>query len=280
VRDLFTAIRLKEIIGKCGFFLVGIFFAAPAITLENIFTATEFFVLCLLNGIAIYLINAGFGYQQDHENERLNNIRQFKSTSILISGFTLLVAGLLLLYLFSDRLLLPALIVYLIWIFYSLPGGLKGIPLTGLMCAFIGQVMHFHVGFMVFLDCNSYSLLLSIYFALLFSAGHALHEVIDHDADQRAKTQTSAVYFGKQKLLLTANALFIMSAIYFISLAFLHIVSWRITLPYVTAFIIQQWLYARLQGGKNNEQLFSYRREYMTAYLLATVAVILVIYLK
>jgi 4-hydroxybenzoate polyprenyltransferase len=279
VRELLAAIRLKEIIGKCGFFLVGVLFARPSISIENVIVGLEFFGLCLLNGIAIYLINAGFGYKQDRLNERLKGVKYFKAASILTMGFIILFVGLFLLFLFSNKLLLPAFIVYLIWILYSLPGGLKGIPAMGLLSAFFAQVLHFHVGYLVFADWSAQSLLLSIYFAFLFAAGHALHEVIDHDADLKAHVNTSAVYFGNGKLLNIANVLFAISAFYLFALVLLRSTEWMISVPYFIAFIIQQWFYFKLPAEKGSNELFVYRRKYMTAYLLATVAVMLIMYL-
>jgi len=52
-----------------------------------------------------------------------------------------------------------------------------------------------------------------------------------------------------------------------------------ISVPYFIAFIIQQWFYFKLPAEKGSNELFVYRRKYMTAYLLATVAVMLIMYL-
>ncbi|HEY8938015.1 MAG TPA: UbiA family prenyltransferase [Cyclobacteriaceae bacterium] len=276
---LLAGLRIKEIIGKAGFFMVGIIFSHPQVSFTNLVIAIQFFCLCILNGIAIYLINAGLGYQQDKSNERLSILHTFKRSSTLISGSLFLVVSLILLYFFSSNLLIPALAIYLIWTLYSLPKGLKGIPLLGLLTSFVAQILHFHIGYLVFSDWSNTSILISIYFALLFMAGHALHEVIDFDADASTTTvNTSAVFFGRKKVWLASNYIFGLAAIYLASLAYFSVLPWQLTLPYVIAFSIQQWFLFTVPSNWTTNDLFDYRRKYMTAYLLATGAVMLIFY--
>ena len=271
-------LRLKEIIGKAGFFMVGVMFAKPAISLENFLITVQFFGVCLLNGIAVYLINAGLGYQQDQNNERLHELHSVKRTVILRAGYFLVVVSLAWLYFFSAKLLLPAIAIYVIWILYSLPNGLKGIPFFGLVCAFLAQILHFHIGYLVFCDWSMNSILLSVYFSLLFAAGHALHEVIDYHADQKAGLRTSAVFLGKENVFRISNYIFISAAIYLIMLAGMGTMRWIFITPYLVAFIVQMWFLFLLNANWSNDELFEFRRRYMLAYMLATVVYLLIIY--
>jgi 4-hydroxybenzoate polyprenyltransferase len=277
-KDL-SILRLKEIIGKTGFFMVGVLFARPALTSYNFLIAFQFLGLCLVNGISVYLINAGFGYEQDIKNDRLHFLKKYKQSSILLAGFSLLVIALILLYLFIRDLFVPALVVYFIWIIYSLPNGLKGIPIMGMMCAFIAQMIHFHLGYLVFAPWSHESIVLSIYFAVLFCGGHALHEVIDFDADKRAGINTSAVAFGKRNLFLASNYIFVFGTLYLTFLYFYNVIQVYWLIPYVLAFFLQLLFLLKLPSNWNKEDLFDYRRKYMTAYLLATLAVTFIIYL-
>jgi 4-hydroxybenzoate polyprenyltransferase len=278
VKKILSIIRLKEIIGKTGFFLVGVLFAHPSITSKNIFIGVEFFCLCILNGISIYLINAGFGYANDRDNLRLKNMSHVSSKTLWISGFVLLSFSLLLLTLFCHDLLLPALGVYTIWILYSMPRGLKGVPLLGLICAFTAQLLHFYVGYRVFSEWSQYSFAVAIYFSFLFAAGHALHEVIDFDADHYANIRTSAVVFGRRKLWIATHVLFTIAFAYLILITIAGVISWKVATPYALAFALQCWLFIRLPSVPGGEELFGYRRKYMIAWLFATVAVAVSMY--
>jgi len=259
--------------------MVGVIFSKPSINIENILQTSLFLGLCLLNGLSVYLINAGLGYKQDRVNERLGELQQVKRSYLLYWGFLLLFISLTGLYFFSPRLLLPAVGVYFIWIVYGLPSGLKGIPIMGLACAFIGQLLHFHIGYLVFSDWSLHSLLLSIYFSLLFTGGHALHEVIDYEPDKQAGLRTSAVFFGRKNLLGVSNYVFVTATVYLIALTAFGIVDWILIIPYCLAFALQLWFMSRVNSAQDNAQLFEYRRKYMTAYLFATVAVMIILYI-
>jgi 4-hydroxybenzoate polyprenyltransferase len=276
VKSLLSALRIKEIIGKAGFFMVGVLFAEPPINISNLAVTIHFFVICVVNGIAIYLFNAALGFHQDKTNNRLDDLKQFEKTKLLILGIITCTIGFVWLYLFSPLLVPPALIVYALWIIYSFPGGLKRVPLLGLLTAFAGQLIHFHLGYFVFDELSIESILIAGYFSLLFTAGHALHEVIDHDADKKAGLKTSAVFFGRSFLNGVSTALFVIAALYLLGIHLLGAISWTIVVPYEVAFIIQLFLISRLPNSEN-ETLFDYRRNYMLLYATATLVVAILI---
>lgn len=272
MRNLFSALRIKEIIGKAGFFMVGVLFAEPPLTISNIVTSLHFFAICIVNGIAIYLLNAALGFHHDKTNDRLGDIRHFNKSRLLSLGVSIGVVGFVWLYVFCSKLVLPAAIVYALWIIYSFPKGLKQIPLLGLMIAFAGQLVHFHLGYLVFDKFGIESVMIASYFSFLFMAGHALHEVIDHDADQQAGLKTSAVFFGREVLSRGSMFLFVTAAFYLFAIWFLGVVSWTIMIPYEVAFMVHIFLYRQLPDT-TNDSLFVYRRKYMLVYAAATVVV-------
>jgi 4-hydroxybenzoate polyprenyltransferase len=272
VKSLLTALRIKEIIGKAGFFMVGVLFAEPPINIQNVLISIHFFVICVVNGIAIYLLNAGLGFHDDKSNTRLHDIQRFNKTRLLSLGALIGAVGFAWLYLFSAKLLAPAALVYLLWIIYSIPNGLKRIPLLGLLTAFAGQLVHFHVGYLVFDELSVESVMIAGYFSLLFTAGHALHEVIDYDADLKAGLKTSAVFFGRRVLYIASTALFTTAAVYLLAVHLLGVISWTMIVPYEIAFVVQLFLLRKL-ADTDNETLFNYRRKYMIAYAIATLVV-------
>jgi 4-hydroxybenzoate polyprenyltransferase len=279
VKSLFRTLRIKEIIGKAGFFMVGVLFAEPPINLTTFITTIHFFAICLVNGVAIYLLNAAFGFHYDKSNERFDDLQQFDKTKLLLIGIGAGAIGFTWLYLFLPALVVPALIVYALWTVYSIPGGLKQIPFLGLVSAFAGQLVHFHLGYFVFDELSIESVMIAGYFSLLFTAGHALHEVIDHDADKEAGLKTSAVFFGREFLFRGSNILFIIAAVYLLAIHLLGVMSWTILAPYEAAFVVHLFLMRKITDTKN-ETLFTYRRKYMILYAVATIAVAILINLN
>ncbi len=256
--------------------MVGVLFAEPILNIDAIIRTSHFFMICIVNGVAIYLLNASLGFNEDRKNERLDEIQQFSKSKLVSLGVIIGVIGFVWLYIFSPLLVVPAAIVYILWIVYSIPGGLKRIPLLGLLTAFVGQLVHFHLGYLVFDDLSAASLVIATYFSLLFTAGHALHEVIDHDADQEAGLKTSAVFFGRKLLFNASTFLFVIAAIYLLVIYLLGAFSWTILIPYEVAFVIHMFLLRKLRDT-GNESLFAYRRKYMVVYAMATAVVAVLI---
>src|SRR5690242_16767420 len=98
--------------------MVGCLFAEPPLTKENVIRGLLFFGLCVMNGAAIYLFNAAFGYQQDQSNDRLGNLKTLDRSQTLTLGCILAIVSLALMYFFSSRLVIPSIGVYAIWILY------------------------------------------------------------------------------------------------------------------------------------------------------------------
>lgn len=279
MKNYLTVFRVKEIVGKAGFFMVGIIFSVPPVTVDNILHSFHFFFICLINGLAIYLINAGLGYRHDVSNERLKELQQLDRFKILLAGFIFALVALAWIYFFASNLLFPSVIVYFIWTIYSVPKGFKGIPLMGMTSAFVAQLLHFHIGYMVFGHYSIYSIALSIYFGLLFAGGHALHEVIDYEPDKKARLRTSAVTFGRRTLFLVSNLIFAVAGVYLVIIAWAGIIEWKLIAPYLAAVVVQLAMLFKLSGEPDNAALFSYRRKYMIAYVAGTIVVSGMLYL-
>lgn len=82
---------------------------------------------------------------------------------------------------------------------YSWPGlHLKRIALLASAPHLVGGLLHFLLGYSLFAPIGPDSLRIAVAFALIFTAGHGVQEVQDHDADRRAGLRTSAVVFGKR----------------------------------------------------------------------------------
>ena len=92
---------------------------------------------------------------------------------------------------------------------YSLPpvSG-KGVPLLSSFLHLIGGILHFLLGFAVFLPVTGTAVAIGCFFGLVFAAGHLSHETRDHAVDQRNGIRTNAVAFGKRRGFLVSMTMF------------------------------------------------------------------------
>ncbi|RLA62131.1 MAG: hypothetical protein DRQ88_04370 [Epsilonproteobacteria bacterium] len=263
----FDAIRFKEVFLLTGFPIMGFLLSGSWELANVIYHAFAFFLLFL----SIYQLNAYFGYVQDFKNERLKGLSKFSKNFYLKVSLICLGASLILLSIDGAFIILLGVGIYLLWALYSQPVfGTKNYPLLGNLTHFIMGIIHFFLGFLI----NSSSFLdpmfLAIYFSLLFTGGHLIHELIDCHADKKNKLKTSATFFGQKKTILMSQILFICS---FLDLIFLYTNDYlplTFFIPFSFAFIIQVSFFIILKVYKESENGFlRYRQLYRYLYLLA-----------
>src|SRR5262249_32269009 len=73
---------------------------------------------------------------------------------------------------------------------------------------FIGGSLHFLLGYATFTAVDTRGVAISIFFALVFTAGHLMQETRDFEGDQRNGIRTNAVVFGKERTFLAGFVLF------------------------------------------------------------------------
>lgn len=89
----------------------------------------------------------------------------------------------------------------------------------------IGGLLHFLSGYSVFGIIDQRAILIGVYFALVFAAGHLTQEVRDYDGDLDAGTLTHAVWFGKRRTLIASLVLFSASYAYIFSLVYVGLLA-------------------------------------------------------
>src|SRR5689334_18327334 len=111
----------------------------------------------------------------------------------------LLIASLLVFALISSRVVIFGAIVAALGFFYSHPKlNFKGTPVASSFPHLVGGLFHFLLGYAVFSPIDSRGILIALFFALTFTAGHLNHEVRDFELDSKTNARTNAVAFGKR----------------------------------------------------------------------------------
>lgn len=230
--------RFAEVSILLGFPMIGLFFAFRSadqlISLPVFLFAAAIFSLFT----AIYAFNGLAGIDEDGENDRLADLAGRRRSFIATLAVSL-VLSLVLFFLIKPVLAVFSAVSFLLWCIYSFPKkGFKYRPVLGTLIHFVGQIIHFLMGYAVLAPVDGGSAAASVYFALLFSAGHINHELIDHDADEKAGTRTGAVCFGVKAWEKVSFALFLIAALYISALSLIERELLPICFPFIIAGII------------------------------------------
>ncbi len=206
--------RFAEVSILLGFPMIGLFFAFKSA--EELVSLPVFLFAAAIFSLftAIYAFNGLSGTEDDKNNSRLADLAGKRRSFIATLAVSLLLSFVLF-FLIKPVLAAFSAVSFLLWCLYSFPKkGFKYRPLLGTLIHFIGQIIHFLMGYAVLAPVDGKSAAASVYFALLFSAGHINHELIDHDADEKSGIKTGAVCFGVSAWEKGSFALFTLATLY------------------------------------------------------------------
>ncbi len=273
--------RYAEVLLMSGFSVIGLFFSANSFSELFSFRSIFFALTIFIFFISIYSSNSFFGYVYDLSNPRLVGPKYVKKKSYLLSFILTFFISLTFFYFLRPEFLFLALISFVLWFYYSFPvHGAKATPIAGTCVHFITQIIHFHIGYLLFSNYSWTSFGVSIYFGLLFSAGHLHHEVIDYEADKSKEIKTNAVFFGRRATFVASSFLFLASILLWIYLFSFAMIGITTFVPFLFAFLLQLLLIFPLLRIKNfndascsnnasDAMIIKYRNRYRLLYLLA-----------
>jgi 4-hydroxybenzoate polyprenyltransferase len=193
-----------------------------------------------LCGIANFFLLANiwtFNDWADIDCDRLNgtkHLRLFTRKGIAPSGMlwfamALLCTSMILFALLGPRTLLIAACIAALGFLYSVPGfRAKSIVVLSSVAHLVGGALHFLLGYSLFGAIDLNAMLAALFFGLIFTAGHLVQEIQDHDADRLAGIRTNAVVFGELPVFCAAMALFMFAYGYLLYLASAAIVPVRL----------------------------------------------------
>ena len=270
-------LRFFEAFLMTGFFMIAMIFAVPELTLHVFGRSVLTFFAVYFLILSIYAFNAFCGKKYDFINERLAFLQNTHPANYFVFSFLFFIVSVFL-FLFIDKsLLFYVVAIEFLWIVYSLPFiGLKNFPFVGTALHFITQILHFNLVFAVFAPVSLNSVLISIYFALLFAAGHLHHEVIDHEADLKSSIKTGAVIFGLRVVSNLSFSVFTFTSFYITVLYILNIIPLFVVLPLVVAFLFHLMFFLKTHSKFPNDSLsrLYYQKAYRFFYFFGCVVIV------
>jgi 4-hydroxybenzoate polyprenyltransferase len=207
-RALLRHIRFDEVFVLQGTPLMGAAFAIGAITTANLETLGVFLIGSILLVAHIFTLNdwADIAHGLKAPDPLVSSLRLFWFSIFL------LIASLLVFGLIDSRVVILGAIVAALGFFYSHPKlDFKGTPVASSFPHLVGGLFHFLLGYAVFLQIDSRGVMIALFFALTFTAGHLNHEVRDFELDSKTNARTNAVAFGKRRTFIAGLIVFTMA---------------------------------------------------------------------
>lgn len=268
IRALFSCIRAREVALLQGPPLMGIAFSRHRFSFADAGVVSIFAIAGFLLVAHTWSLNdwADVRADEGHEGKASRVFSAKGVTPAEMLGFSLsllAVAMALFLALKRETALLAATIACF-GMLYSLPGlGGKGRPFFSSLLHLLGGTLHFLLGYTLFSEVTVPAVAIAGFFALVFTAGHAVQEVQDYEGDRARGVRTNAVVFGKRIVFLAALAGFAMAYALLAKLAFDEVIPAPLMWVSVVGLPLQLYLASRtLSAGLKPENVRLFRNCY------------------
>jgi 4-hydroxybenzoate polyprenyltransferase len=158
---------------------------------------------------------------------------------------------------------------------YSLSPGLgKRMPIAASLNHLIGGGLHFLLGYSMLRAVDARGVALSLFFGLVFAAGHLNQEVRDYEFDLAHGIRTSAVTFGCRRGFLASVCLFNAAYLLIVGLAALGVVPQILLLSAIAWLLHARWSLQALRRGLGFETALWMQRRYRSLFALIGVAML------
>jgi len=160
---------------------------------------------------------------------------------------------------------------------YSHPAiGAKGRPVLSSVTHLAGGSLHFLLGYSVFSHISWKAVMISSFFTLVFTAGHAMQEVQDYEEDRCNDIRTNAVVFGKNAVFIAAFIGFVFAYGDLVLLSLYGALPPRVWLIAGALFPLHcHWSLYALRAGLCPDDVGRLRNRYRVLFLLIGMAIAL-----
>lgn len=183
---------------------MGAILAVHDVTLSNLPTVVALMAgsCCLVAHVFVFNDWAGIDgdLRDSRRAERSFATKGADRDEVCILAMAALFASLLIFAWLGATALALALAIAGLSALYSAPRlHLKGQPIVNSLLHLLGGVLHFLLGYAIFAAIDLRGIAIGLFFGLVFTAGHFMHETRDHDGDSINGIRTNAVAFGKMR---------------------------------------------------------------------------------
>ena len=283
---LVKCIRYREVLVLQGAPLMGVAFSLKALTSQAIGELVVFLVASFLLVAHIFSFNDWAGASMDRNDpnraQKVFSTKGVTPRDVLLLSAVLLALSLLLFAHFSRQTLLLAIAIAALGVFYSHPrlNG-KGTPIISSCPHLVGGVLHFLLGYSLFSPIDRSGILIGLFFALTFTAGHLNQEVRDYDGDRLNGVHTNAVAFGKTPAFLAGLVVFTLAYTDLFFLAGMGVVPAALAImPLVLYPIHVVWSVRTLRAGLSFTNVSRFQGRYRMLFGVIGLAIVLALLLR
>lgn len=281
-----ACIRYREVLVLQGSPLLGVAFALSEVSFDKAAPVAVFCLASILLVAHIFSFNDWAGIAADtRDPNKVAGVFLAKGVTragIGMLSLALLVSSLGLFALLAWRTLALAAGIAALGIAYSHPRvNAKGTPIVSSSPHLIGGGLHFLLGYSLFAPIDRRGMLIALFFALTFTAGHLNQEVRDHDGDRSSGIRTNAVAFGKRGAFVAGLVVFTLAYADLYFLARTHVVpallGWVVLGVYPWHVF---WSVRTLRAGLTFDTVSRLQARYRALYAIIGVAMVIALLVR
>lgn len=174
----------------------------------------------------------------------------------------------------SRAILLGAGIAVLSLLYSGSPSFGKSVPIAASCNHLLGGALHFLLGYTLCHALDARGVWISLFFGLVFAAGHLNQEVRDYESDLLNQIRTSAVVFGCRRTFLASLCLFTAAYAIVITLAALGILPSLLLWSVVLWLVHVVWSLQALRRGLRFETAIWMQRRYRLLFAFIGMAML------
>ncbi|MFC5489924.1 UbiA family prenyltransferase [Dokdonella soli] len=282
---LLSCIRFDEVFLLQGTALFGALYSIGTLTKGNLFVLAVVVAGSLSLVAHVFVLNDWSGIRGDLRDPARSD-RTFVTRGVSRAEFgylavVLLALALSLFWLLGTIMFAIALAIAIVSALYSAPPfHMKGLPVFNSVLHLVGGALHFLLGYAAFSAIDERGVAIACFFALVFTAGHLMHETRGYVGDSLNGIRTNALAFGKVHTFIAGLALF--TAAY----ALLAALAASGAVPHVLLFAAALYplhlcasLWA-LRSGLTFERLRQLQRLYRLLFAVIGIAMIMTVPLR
>jgi len=174
----------------------------------------------------------------------------------------------------GPAILLGAAIAALSLLYSCSPRFGKNTPVVASLNHLLGGMLHFLLGYTLTRDLDASGLVISLFFGLVFAAGHLNQEVRDYEGDLLNGIRTSAVVFGCRRAFLASLCIFTVAYALIAGLAEVGILPRLLLLSALVWALHVAWSLRALRRGLGFETALWMQRRYRLLFAFIGLAML------
>lgn len=281
-----ACIRYQDVLILQGSPLLGVAFSVHAFTLQTVARAAMLTLASMLLVAHIFSLNDWANIALDSNDPNKADdvfvVRGIARRNFGVLSLGLLVASLLLFALLRRQTLILGVAIAALGAIYSLPAlNAKGIPVVSSLPHLLGGALHFLLGYSLFEAVDGRAVLIGLFFALTFTAGHLNQEVRDYEGDRLNGIRTNAVAFGKTAAFAAGFVLFTLAYADLFVLAYAGIVPAALAvLPSILYPLHVFWSVSTWRAGLSFGNVSRFQNRYRLLYALIGLAMLASLFVR